>query len=169
MGNSLATLYRVLAVLGLAALAWVLLHPRGVAVQVERMEWRRVIEIEREVAEMHTAPCAEMPSGAQLLERKTLDGAEHCRFQAPVWRMRRHVVADGAHPAAPSWPVPNLTEGERAGRRHASQVVHLADDDGRRWECRLPLAEWQTWKPGTDARLAVHRFSGVADCAGLSR
>lgn len=158
---------RGLTVIGLALLAWVLLHPRGVAVRVERMDWRRVIEIEREVLEMQAALCAEMPAGAALLERRQHEGAEHCRFQAPVWRMRRHVVAEGTHPSMPSWPETHLAPGERAGQRHEGQQLHLADDAGRRWDCRLSLAEWKTWRPGSKARLAVHRFSGVADCASL--
>ena len=82
--------------------------------------------------------------------------------------MRRHVVAEGLHPVAPRWPDLQLQAGERAGRRHETQALQLADDEGRRWECRLPLAEWQAWRPGLSARLVVHRFSGVADCASLA-
>lgn len=161
--------YRVLGGAGLALLAWVLLHPRGVAVQVVAMDWRRVIEIEREVLELDTLPCAELPARAEVLERKQLDGAAQCRVRLPVWRMRRHVVAEGLHPALPLWPDPQLQAGERAGRRHESQALQLADDAGRRWDCRLSLPLWQAWQPGQPARLAVHRFTGVADCAGLTR
>lgn len=159
---------RGLAVAGLALLAWVLLHPRGVAVQVERMDWRRVIEIEREVPEMQSEPCTAMPAGAQLLERKLHEGVEHCRFTAPVWRMRRMAIAEGGPEQAPHWPEPALEAGERTGLRLAGQTLRLAADDGRRWECRPSLAQWQRWRPGMPARLPVHRFTGVADCAGLA-
>lgn len=165
--GSRRAIYRVLGLLGLVLLAWVLLHPRGVAVRVEAMDWRRAIEIEREVEEMQSEPCAQMPAGARLLERQMREGTEHCRFYAPVWRMRRHVVAEGALPVLPRWPELDLQAGEREGRRHAWQALQLHDEDGRHWECRLPLAAWQGWRPGTSTRLAVHRFSGVADCGSL--
>lgn len=161
-----------LLLLGLPLLLWVLLHPRGVAVEVEAKTWRREVDIERRVQEMHSEACAQMPAGAQLLERRETAQGEHCRFLAPAWRRGRQAVAEGAAPDAPYWPelalkAPGTPEGERAGARRATQELRLRDEDGRTWSCRLPLADWQAWPLGASLRLDVHRFSGVADCASL--
>lgn len=160
--------YLGLALIGLPLLAWVLLRPRGVAVEVAGQRWVRQIEIERQVLEMNSEPCAQMPAGAREIGRRSVDGTEHCRFEAPAWRKRRVALAQG-EAGPPQWPALSLADGERAGQRHAWQLILLRDGDGRTWECQLPLALWQSWPAGTRTRLEVHRFTGVADCGSLPR
>ena len=164
----------------LPLLLWLLLRPPGIAVEVRAMSWQRQIEVERQVMELHSDWCSEMPTGAVLIERSLRRDPEgkrgeaaHCRYRAPVWRMRRVAHAEGAGPHLPAWPDPSLqgvgtADAERAGRRHAWQSLLLQDSRGRSWTCQLALPAWQAWRVGDRTRLAVHRFSGVADCASLT-
>ena len=156
----------------LPVLGWLLLRPAGIAVEVKEKSWQRQIEVERQVMELHSEGCSEMPAGAELIERRLRDGAEHCRYRAPVWRMRRVAHAEGTGSSEPAWPDPGLkgagtADAERAGRRHAWQSLRLEDSRGRSWTCQLSLQAWRGWRVGQHTRLAVHRFSGVADCASL--
>jgi hypothetical protein len=156
-----------LLLLGAALLAGVLLRPRGVAVEVAAKPWQREVDIERQVQEMHSERCERMPVDARLQERRWADGVEHCRFLAPAWRKARTARAEGEVPTLPRWPALDLQPGERPGPRRALQELALRDEDGRHWSCRLREADWQAWPPGARTRLAVHRFTGVADCASL--
>jgi hypothetical protein len=158
-----------LAPLAALLLGWVLLHPRGIAVVVDDKPWRREIDIERQVMEMFSEPCDRVPVvDAQLQARRTVDGVAHCRFLGPAWRKGRMAVADGGADDAPRWPYVQLQAGERLGPRREQQELRLRDeDDGRHWNCRLDAATWRAWPLGAKTRLAVHRFSGVADCASL--
>ncbi len=164
-----------LLALGLPVLLWILLRPPGRGVEVVGKTWRWSIEIERQVMEMHSDWCSQMPAGAELIERRLRQDpegqrgdAEHCRYRAPAWRKSGQRFAEGAHPEAPHWPALSLQAGlEREGKRWAEQALLLRDADGRDWPCRLPLRQWQAWAVGDRTRLAVHRFSGVADCASL--
>lgn len=173
--------YRWLLLLGLPLIVWLMLRPRGVPVEVAAKPWSREIEIERQVLEMHSDWCAQMPAGAELLERRPRPDpergaeAEHCRYRAPAWRALRLVRAEGLAPQPPYWPAMNLLlpgspgapAGERAGKRRAVQELALRDAQGRSWSCPLALPAWQAWAIGARTRLAVHRFTGVANCASL--
>lgn len=163
---------RWLLVAALPVLLWLLLRPAGIAVTVRETTWQRQIEVERQVMELHSEACRDMPAGAALIERRLHEGLAHCRYRAPVWRMRRVAHAEGHGPAEPAWPDPGLqgagsADAERAGRRHAWQSLLLEDAAGRRWTCQLALPAWRGWRAGDRTRLGVHRFTGVADCASL--
>lgn len=156
-----------LLLLGLLLLLWVLLRPRGIEVEISAKTWRREVEIERQVLEMGSERCEQMPAGAQLQERRLHEGQAHCRFVAPAWRKGRTAVAEGTGAEPPRWPSLTLQPGERAGRRRSVQELALRDADGRRWSCRLREADWTAWPLGARTRLDVHRFSGVATCSSL--
>jgi hypothetical protein len=163
---------RWLLIAALPLLLWLLLRPSGIAVEVKDKSWQRQIEVERQVMELHSDWCSEMPADAELIARQPRGDALHCRYRAPVWRMRRVAHAEGTGASEPSWPDPALKgagtpDAERSGRRHAWQSLRLEDSQGRHWTCQLPLPAWRGWRVGERTRLAVHRFSGVADCASL--
>lgn len=171
-----AWLAGALALALLATLCWWLFGPRGVPVELTRKTWRRDIEIERLLLESGSAWCDELPVGAQDVVRRPLQDpaglrglAAHCRYQAPQWRARRSLRAEGQDPTPPHWPaVPALDAGsERPGKRHEQYALELQAADGRAWRCELPPSRWrQQFHAGQRLRLAVDRH-GVADCASL--
>lgn len=166
----------------LGLLYWVL-APAGTEVRVAAKTWSRDIEVERQVQQLESGACDEMPSGAQLISRRLIappdgsqaDLAEHCRYTALAWRAVRSLHSEGMAPTPPFWPpVPanalSADAGagmERLGKRHERYELLLQGDDGRQWSCKLPLPRWQTFSTGQRLRLKVDRF-GVADCSHLA-
>jgi len=171
----------LLLALPLLPLAWWLFGPRGVAVQVERKNWRLEIEVERLVLESESGWCDELPAQAGAISRRLLadpSGArlapsEHCRYTLPRWRLQYTLSAEGEPASPPQWPQAQLSAlpatqigAERLGKRRSFHEVQLRSATDQRWTCRLPLPVWQRIEAGSRLRLAVNR-QGVADCAGL--
>lgn len=172
--------YPVLLLLGVPSMAWVLFGPRGIRVELEAKTWQRDIEIERLVLETSTGWCDALPADASDVQRRMVQDpegkrglAEHCRYQSPQWRQRNIARREGADPAAPAWPEPDLAEmplgelgAERRGKRQERYELVLRDADDRRWTCEMPLPRWQAHRRGERFRLLVDRF-GVADCSSV--
>lgn len=172
-----------LAPLLLGLLYWAL-APAGTAVRVAAMNWSRDIEVERQVQQLDSGWCDEMPHGAQAISRRKVDRpdslpggtAEHCRYTVLAWRAVRSLHSEGLAPTPPFWPpVPanalssDADAGkERLGKRHERYELLLQSDDGQEWRCKLPMPRWQTFSTGQRLRLKVDRF-GVADCSGIAR
>ncbi|MBB4845368.1 hypothetical protein HNP55_003918 [Paucibacter oligotrophus] len=166
--------------LGFAAMAWRLFGPRGVEVELLRKSWRLEIEVERQIAELGSAWCDELPAGAQVQSRRLLadpagrrsQPAEHCRYTLPTWRALWQARQAGLDPEPPRWPQPILKQGsdelspQRLGKRHEVYELELQAASGQAWVCALPLAQWRALPKGLKFRLAVDR-QGVADCASV--
>lgn len=166
----------------LGLLYWVL-APGGTAVRVAEMNWSRDIEVERQVQQLDSGWCDEMPPGAHAISRRNVDQpdslpgstAAHCRYSVSAWRAVRSLHSEGMAPTPPFWPpVPanalSADAGagmERLGKRHERYELLLQSDDGRQWSCKLPLPRWQTFSTGQRLRLKVDRF-GVADCSHIA-
>lgn len=156
----------------LGLLYWVL-APGGTAVRVAEMNWSRDIEVERQMPVTDSGWCAQLPEGAQVLERRRLPDpvsgkvSEHCRYATRSWRAVYSLSAagEGASPA-PHWPAIAHASDERIGRRHERYETVLDSERGERWTCRLTAADWASLKTGQHLRLQVDRF-GVADCASM--
>ncbi len=156
----------------LGLLYWVL-APEGTEVRVAAMNWSRDIEVERQVSVTDSGWCAQLPEGAQVLERRRLPDpasgklGEHCRFAARSLRAVYSLSAagEGSSPA-PHWPAITHASDERTGRRHERHEAVFASEHGQRWTCRLSAAEWARLNTGQRLRLKVDRF-GVADCASM--
>ncbi|MCV2363319.1 hypothetical protein LNV23_07640 [Paucibacter sp. DJ1R-11] len=167
----------------LALAAWVF-GPHGLMVEQVAKTWRLEIEVERRVLETGSGWCDELPVGALVLSRRTLDSdpsgqrqgpSEHCHYRSPQWRTSYVAQSQGQAPAAPHWPHPELrlddAQGqalgaERLGKRQAFYELQLQADDGRQWSCRQNLQEWQARPAQAHYRVQVDRY-GVADCASL--
>ncbi|MBY0236060.1 MAG: hypothetical protein K2W93_13855, partial [Burkholderiaceae bacterium] len=151
-----------LALLALSLpLAYRLFGPRGVEVQVQRKIWRLEIEVERQIAELGSAWCDELPAGAQIQSQRLVGAAvdapataaasanaalrAHCRYTVPTWRTLWQASRQGVDPEPPRWPEPELTQGtqelsrQRLGARHQFYELELVAANGQRWVCRQPL------------------------------
>lgn len=148
--------------------------PSGVKVRLSAKSWSRDIEIERQVMELASSTCDEMPAGAELISRRSMASAEsptdHCRYRQLAWRAVRSLHSEGLAPAVPQWPATAAAPAshERLGQRHERYELLLQAADGQEWRCRLPLAQWQGLAAGQQFRLKVDRH-GVADCSSLPR
>lgn len=167
----------------LALAVWVF-GPHGLKVEQVAKTWRHEIEVERRVLETGSGWCDELPEGALVLSRRTLDKdpsgqrqgpAEHCHYRSPQWRTSYVAQSKGQAPDLPQWPRPvlRLAEGdhqglgaERLGKRQAFYELQLEASDGRQWRCRQSLADWQARPARTRWRVQVDRY-GVADCGSL--
>ncbi len=162
-------------VIGMAPLllaAW-LLAPTGQRVAVVGKTWRLEVDVERLVAETDSAWCAELPASQLVLERRSTQGRERCRFTSSAWRTQWLARAEGPATLAPTWPRPPLKlagpdglGAERLGRRSAFYELQLEAGDGKTWTCQLKPEHWQRMRLGMRLRLAVDRF-GVASCGSL--
>ncbi|MBH9554317.1 hypothetical protein [Inhella gelatinilytica] len=171
--------YRLMGLLAVPLLLWTLGGPHRVDVEVVAKPWRREVEIERQVRERDSNWCAQIPAGAEVLERERRDDpsgiqppADYCRYLAPVWRKRRSAIASGLAPQVPEWPLVALREAseaesaERPGKRHATQELSLRAVDGSEWTCRPAFEAWTRFTVGQKLSLQVDRW-GVADCSSL--
>nr|WP_295077700.1 hypothetical protein [uncultured Roseateles sp.] len=190
-----ARLPRIALALALLALslplAYRLFGPRGVEVQVQRKIWRLEIEVERQIAELGSAWCDELPAGAQIQSQRLLAAAAdaapashaaasagaaalraHCRYTLPTWRTLWQASRQGVDPQPPRWPEPELTQGsqelsrQRLGARHQIYELELVAGNGQRWVCRQSLEDWRRMPQGRKFRLLVDR-QGSANCASV--
>lgn len=157
---------------------YLLLGPRGALVAIESKTWRYEIEVERRLIETGAEWCDALPAGATELDRRLVnkpdaDPAPRCRYSLPAWRRLYLAQAVGDAAQAPAWPKPDLqnmpgmaADTLRLGQRHAFYELNLLTDDGRRWTCTLPRADWEQQTAGLKLRLPVDRF-GTADCGKL--
>lgn len=195
VGQLRAQLPRLVLALALSALslplAYRLFGPRGVEVQVQRKIWRLEIEVERQIAELGSAWCDELPAGAQIQSQRLLPPAAkatesndapassadaalrpHCRYTLPTWRTLWQASRQGVDPEPPRWPEPELTQGaqelsrQRLGARHQFYELELMAENGQRWVCRQPLDNWRRLPQGSRFRLLVDR-QGSANCASV--
>jgi len=178
-----------LALLALSLpLAYRLFGPRGVEVQVQSKTWRLEIEVERQIAELGSAWCDELPAGAQIQSQRLVGAAvdapataaasadaalrAHCRYTLPTWRTLWQASRQGVDPEPPRWPEPELTQGtqelgrQRLGARHQFYELELVAENGQRWVCRQPLDNWRRLPQGSKFRLLVDR-QGSANCASV--
>lgn len=132
--------------------------------------WRMEIAVEKLVLESGSDWCDALPARASEVSRRMVDGAEHCRYNAPQWRKRWVAKAEGEDPMPAQWPQAGLAStpqdeigAERRGARQAFYELQLDEAEGRHWVCALALPQWQRWARGQTFRIRVNRF-GVADC-----
>ena len=159
---------------------YLLLGPRGALVTIESKTWRYEIDVERRLLETGADWCDALPAGATELDRRLVnkpdgDPAPRCRYSLPAWRRLylAQAIGDAAQP--PIWPQPDLKnmpgiapDALRLGQRHAFFELNLLTDEGRRWTCTLPRADWEQQSVGVSLRLPVDRF-GTANCGQLPK
>lgn len=164
----------------LVPMGWRLFGPPGVEVELQRKTWRLEIEVERQIAELGSAWCDELPAGAQVQGRRLLadpiglrpEPSEHCRYTLPTWRTLWQAQQTGVDPAPPHWPRPELSQGkeelspQRLGKHHEFYELELVAGSGQVWICRQPLAQWRALPQGLKFRLLIDR-QGVANCASV--
>ncbi|WP_144006733.1 hypothetical protein [Pelomonas sp. KK5] len=155
-------------------LLWKLFGPRGFIVTVESKTWLYQVEIEKRILETGSGWCDELPASAIDIQRRVVDGREHCRYSAPEWRRRWVRQATGSEAESPHWPAlppGDLTRdaigAERPGKRTMRFLLHLSSAvHEQQWDCELPRELWERVRLGETFRLRVDRFS-TADCSSV--
>ncbi|MFG6449346.1 hypothetical protein ACG0Z6_14040 [Roseateles sp. BYS180W] len=148
-------------------------------VEVVGKRWQRDIDIERLQLESASDWCTAMPPQARDVQRRrvphpdTGTPTEHCRYQAPSWRIHYQASAEGPWTQSPRWPQPVLQGpgpdglgAQRAAQRHEHYWLQLQSRSGTQWECALPQAQWQAISLGQRLHVQMDRH-GVADCASV--
>jgi hypothetical protein len=164
-----------------ATLAWWVLGPSGVAVELTKRSWRMEIVVERLRSESGSDWCDELPEGAFDISRRTITDptgkraapGEHCRYNLLAWRRSWIAKTEGGPEGRPDWPRPPLrmaapgqAGSERLGQREAYFEVELRDRDDHAWVCRLDPERWQQLRAGMRFRMPVDRF-GTANCPAM--
>lgn len=80
--------------------------------------------------------------------------ATHYRYRGPVWS-RSRVLREQGDTSAPVWPRVKLRPREREEGRDEVYEISLRAAGGDEHEIPLPMAEWQSYRPGS--RVALRR------------